>query len=227
MSKQKNIKHRDGFTFFKSYDDVMQNLNDKQFTRLMRTLLDVQFLRIKYEEVIFNDQILDLVWSSLKYNISSQIEGYLINRNKNESLFLGVYDDKNGGSNGVFNSPSIEPSNEEQVQGQVQEEYINLEKDFQGIWVDYTLDFLKKKKRGGGNKQKALLKYKKAIDSGLTSYEIKKAVDLHRAMEFGWKDLERLLDKDFIHQILEDDTVVIYSAQHYDTNGNPIKGNFQ
>ena len=60
MSKHKNIKHRDGFTFFKSYDDVMQNLNDKQFLLLMRTILDVQFLRVKYENVTIIAEIVDI-----------------------------------------------------------------------------------------------------------------------------------------------------------------------
>ena len=93
MSKPKNIKHRDGFTFFKSYDDVMQNLNDKQFLQLMRTILDVQFLRVKYENVKFNDNILDLLWSSMKYNIGSQVDKYLANFSKNNNQFMGVYDE--------------------------------------------------------------------------------------------------------------------------------------
>lgn len=116
MSKLKNIKHRDGFTFFKSYDDVMQNLNDKQFLQLMRTILDVQFLRIKYENVKFNDNLLNLLWSSMKYNISSQVDGYLANYSKNNNQFMGVYDESNGGCNGGCNYPLPE------VQGKVKEE---------------------------------------------------------------------------------------------------------
>lgn len=122
MSKLKNIKHRDGFTFFKSYDDVMQNLNDKQFLQLMRTILDVQFLRVKYEKVKFNDNILDLLWSSMKYNISSQVDGYLANFSKNNSQFMGVYKEYNDPLDGGGNDPL--PEVQVQVQGkeEVQEE---------------------------------------------------------------------------------------------------------
>lgn len=116
MAKPKNIKHRDGFTFFKSYDDVMQNLNDKQFLLLMRTILDVQFLRVKYEKVKFNDNILDLLWSSMKYNISSQVDGYLANFSKNNSQFMGVYKESNDPLDGEGNDPWQEEQEQEQEQ---------------------------------------------------------------------------------------------------------------
>ena len=136
MSKPKNIKHRDGFTFFKSYDDVVQNLNDKQFLQLMKTILDVQFLRVKYENVNFNDNILDLLWSSMKYNIGSQVDGYLANFSKNNNQFMGVYSETNGGLDGVHNDPLQEEQEQEQEQEQEKvkekeqsKEYLS-EKDF-------------------------------------------------------------------------------------------------
>lgn len=134
MAKPKNIKHRDGFTFFKSYDDVMQNLNDKQFLQLMKTILDVQFLRVKYEKVKFNDNILDLLWSSMKYNISSQVDGYLANFSKNNSQFMGVYKESNDPLDGEGNDPWQEEQEQEQEKGKVKEkeqikEYLS-EKDF-------------------------------------------------------------------------------------------------
>ena len=138
MAKPKNIKHRDGFTFFKSYDDVMQNLNDKQFLQLMKTILDVQFLRVKYEKVKFNDSILDLLWSSMKYNISSQVDGYLANFSKNNNQFMGVYKESNDPLDGEGNDPWQEEQEQEQEQeqekGKVKEkeqikEYLS-EKDF-------------------------------------------------------------------------------------------------
>ena len=121
MAKPKNIKHRDGFTFFKSYDDVMQNLNDKQFLLLMRTILDVQFLRVKYEKVKFNDNILDLLWSSMKYNISSQVDGYLANFSKNNNQFMGVYKESNDPLDGEGNDPWQEEQEQEQEQEKVKE----------------------------------------------------------------------------------------------------------
>ena len=146
MAKPKNIKHRDGFTFFKSYDDVMQNLNDKQFLLLMRTILDVQFLRVKYEKVKFNDNILDLLWSSMKYNISSQVDGYLANFSKNNNQFMGVYNETNGGLDGVHNDPLQEVQVKEEGKGKGKEQAFSFSLTRETSYENLSLEYREKLK---------------------------------------------------------------------------------
>ena len=124
--KKKNYKQRDGFTFFKSYDDSISMLSDEQLSSFIRALLDVQFLRVRYEDVSFNDNMLKMLWQSQKYNIESQVDGYLNNKAKNKDLFLGVYDNSNGGSNGGSNNAYDGALLEEEVQG---EEEVQVEEE--------------------------------------------------------------------------------------------------
>ena len=44
---------RTQFAFYKSFDDVYQDLNDSQKLEFISILLDVQFLRIRVDDVVF------------------------------------------------------------------------------------------------------------------------------------------------------------------------------
>lgn len=86
---------RQQFAFYKSFDDVYQDLSDKQKIEFMNTLLDVQFLRLKIEDVAFNDNILKHIWNAQKHSLDKSIRGYLESQ-KNEKVktpFIGCYDD--------------------------------------------------------------------------------------------------------------------------------------
>jgi len=85
---------RNQFTFYKSFDDVAEDLSDNQLALYIRTLLDVQFLRVKLDYVSFEDKMLNLVWKSQKYSIQTSITGYLDSQKnpKVKKPYLGVYD---------------------------------------------------------------------------------------------------------------------------------------
>ncbi len=86
---------RQQFAFYKSFDDVYQDLSDKQKIEFMNTLLDVQFLRLKIEDVTFSDNILKHIWNAQKHSLDKSIRGYLESQ-KNEKVknpFIGCYDD--------------------------------------------------------------------------------------------------------------------------------------
>lgn len=87
---------RNQFTFYKSFDDVYQDLDDKQRIEFMTTMLDVQFLRIKVEDVSFEDKILKYIWIAQKHTIYKSIKGYLESQKspKVSEPFFGVYADE-------------------------------------------------------------------------------------------------------------------------------------
>lgn len=85
---------RSQFTFYKSFDDVLEDLNDKQIAEYLRKMLDVQFLRVRIDDVYFEDKLLSVIWKSQKHSIKSSINGYLDSQ-KRESCkepYLGCYD---------------------------------------------------------------------------------------------------------------------------------------
>ena len=91
------------FAFYKSFDDVYQDLNDKQRLEFISILLDVQFLRIKIEDVTFTDTILKHIWNAQKHSIDKSIKGYLESQ-KNSKIkepYLGIYDPLHIPSEGV------------------------------------------------------------------------------------------------------------------------------
>lgn len=120
---------RNQFTFYKSFDDVIQELTDKQIATYMRTMLDVQFLRVKIEDVKFNDPILHIVWKSQKHSIETSIKGYLDSQksNKIKNPYLGIYEENNpiqdtpkGGK--IYPSEGVAQQDKEQEQVQDKEQ---------------------------------------------------------------------------------------------------------
>jgi len=81
----------------------------------------------------------------------------------------------------------------------------NLKDEFEPIWKDYSLTFLKAKGRGGGVKKKAKANFNKLI----AKYSLTQILDLieaHKKLKIGHKDLERLLTINYMKQFLEDST---------------------
>ena len=83
----------------------------------------------------------------------------------------------------------------------LQENYIS---DFSLLWKDYALTFLANKNRRGGSKKKALSKYSMLRKKEYSAEFIYTYCENHCGLEFGWKDLERLLVIDLVEQYKED-----------------------
>lgn len=99
---------RSQFTFYKSFDDVIEDMTDKQIVEYVKSLLDVQFLRKRISEISFDDKLLSMVWKSQKHSITSSIDGYL-NSQKKEGVtnpYFGAYATP---SEGGFFTPSNDP----------------------------------------------------------------------------------------------------------------------
>jgi len=111
---------RQQFPFYKSFDDVAEDLTDAQLAKYIRTLLDVQFLRIKVDDVKFQDKTLSIVWKSQKHSINKSINGFLDGQ-KRETIkapYLGVYDEScipNEGIHEGMQTPKAECKEEVQV----------------------------------------------------------------------------------------------------------------
>ena len=120
---------RTQFTFYKSFDDAIEDMTDKQIADYIKAILDVQFLRVRIEDVSFTDKILKMAWKSQKHSISTSIKGYLDSQKREniKSPYMGVYDDSctpyEGGNDGAYEGGSQQVKEKEQVQEEEQEEY--------------------------------------------------------------------------------------------------------
>lgn len=142
---------RNQFAFYKSFDDVAQDLSDIQLATYMRILLDVQFLRIKIEDVKFEDALLNIVWKSQKHSIETSIKGYLDSQKKDsvKNPYMGVYADdiipyEGGSSNpyeGVAQQEEGKEEDKEKEKVKVQEKEEGKD---QGATPRAIIDFYKK-----------------------------------------------------------------------------------
>ena len=114
---------RNQFTFYKSFDDVLEDLNDKQIAEYIKKMLDVQFLRVKIDDVYFDDKLLSVIWKSQKHSIKSSISGYLDSQKRNgcKNPYLGCYDDDFIPYEGGYEAPFEGGRQQEQVKEQVKE----------------------------------------------------------------------------------------------------------
>jgi len=124
---------RSQFAFYKSFDDVYKDLNTKQKLEFIDTLLDVQFLRIKAEDVMFKDNILKHIWNAQKHSIQKSINGYLESQ-KNEKVkvpFLGIYDPLQIPSEGVHQQEQEKEQEKEKEKEEVKPFSFSLKKETQ------------------------------------------------------------------------------------------------
>ena len=90
---------RKAFNFYASFDETARDLNDKQFSEFMRVLLDVQFMRVHIDKVIFTDKIVELLWKANKHSIKKQLEGYCsVQKISYNSLFVELVSAPKGGT---------------------------------------------------------------------------------------------------------------------------------
>lgn len=147
--KLKNINKRDGFTFFNSVYNATKKLNDKQLALFMRTFLDVQFLEKRWDNVSFDDPLLDMMWTNMVNTVESQIDGYLANKDSNKHQFIGVYYKDTPPSYPPYDAPPKEVQGEVQVevQGEVQNKATRIDKlsqermeDLNKFMIEYCED---------------------------------------------------------------------------------------
>lgn len=107
---------RQAFNFYRSYYDVYQGLNDVQKLTYMDTLLKVNFLEIKVEEVAFKDPVLQLVWQSQKHSVNKAVKGYLDGQKRKDhikSAFFGCYSEDYHPTEGPTEGPTLQGKEKE------------------------------------------------------------------------------------------------------------------
>jgi DNA-binding transcriptional ArsR family regulator len=113
----------------------------------------------------------------------------------NESEF-----DQKLGNESEYNSemnPTYNNTNNNLVSDKIKDE-------FNRLWKDYSLTFLKNLGRNGGSKAKAFEGYKKLVKK-YSCADIYEFVNFHAGLKFGHKNLENLLRLDRYKQYLEDE----------------------
>ena len=122
---------RQAFSFYKSFDDTFEALNDQQTLTLFKTLRDVQFLRLNINEVKFNDPLLTVLWQSIKFSLEKSIKGYLDSQlnSKVKNPFFGCYASKKGYSFNPLQTPYEGVRQQEEDKEEYKEQYKEEEQE--------------------------------------------------------------------------------------------------
>lgn len=114
---------RNQFTFYKSFDDVIEDMTNNQIAEYVKVMLDVQFLRVKIDDVKFTDKTLSIVWKSQKHSVTTSIKGYLDSQKREtvKNPYLGVYDENCNPCEGVAQQDKEQEQDKEEEKGQEKE----------------------------------------------------------------------------------------------------------
>lgn len=112
---------RKAFNFYNSYYQVYKSLNDKQKVEFMDSMLKVQFLEEKMENISFADKMVGLLWNTQNHSVKKQIEGYC-NSIKIDYNSLFMVD--SNAYEGAYEGASV------QEEGKVKEEEKEKEKEY-------------------------------------------------------------------------------------------------
>jgi hypothetical protein len=74
------MKNRKAFNFYRSYYDVIIELQDDQKLKLLMAILDKQFLDIEPEL----EGIVGLLYKGMKHSVDRQVEGFKAQCKRNE-----------------------------------------------------------------------------------------------------------------------------------------------
>lgn len=67
---------RKGFTHYENLWEIKKQLTPEQYVAFDKAICEVQFLEKHIDDVKFDDQVLNLLWTSIKHTLRSSIEGY-------------------------------------------------------------------------------------------------------------------------------------------------------
>jgi len=112
----KQMKPRLAFNFYGSYREILDQLDDKQKVLFMTALLDVQFLEIHIDKIVFKDKMLSLAWKSIRHSVIKQLDGYC---NSKSTVYNSLFDEVSDASGGAYEGTSVQE--EVKVQGKVKE----------------------------------------------------------------------------------------------------------
>ena len=107
---------RKGFNFLLSYHRVYEKLQtDQQRADFVNAIMQVQFLKVKIEDISFEDLLLDMAFESVKHSLEASVEGYL-NKVK-EGDYKGVYAEDYTPTDTPKQAPSQQEKEEEKEEG--------------------------------------------------------------------------------------------------------------
>jgi len=64
------------FSFYRSYYEQLQHLNNEQISSIVMSICKVQFLELHIDDVKLNDKMTKLAWSGIKHSLQKSIDGY-------------------------------------------------------------------------------------------------------------------------------------------------------
>ena len=119
------MSKRKAFNFYGSYWEQIKLLNDKQQLDLFKSVCSVQFLDVNIEDIVFKDNITNIVWAGMKHSIMKSLDGFIT---RNKSLGKDIITPlAKGGCEAPCQQEKEKEQEEEQEQEKEKEKYRKID----------------------------------------------------------------------------------------------------
>lgn len=194
------MKDRESFVFYRSFYEALQDLDAETRLKLYDAIADYSLNLEEPELTGIANTIFKLIKPQIEANNKRYLNGCKPKNKQTKSKPQAKNKQEESKTETNVNDNVNDNVNEKDSN------ILNLENEFQGVWKDYTLTFLKSQGRAGGSKQKSIANYKK-LRSKYSKEKIDSLIENHKKLKLGHKDLERLLRDDYMKQFMEDGTI--------------------
>ena len=162
-------EHKKKINYYKSFYDVSKKLNQKQFYEFNMAIYDVMFFEKDIESISFSDNIVELLWSSIKHSLTSSIEGYCSKQNID---YKGLFNTLSKGvDKGVTNNANEKEKEKEKEKDNVKDKDNDNVKDI----VAYLNLKANTNYKASSEKTRSLIKAR--INEGFTLEDFKTVID--------------------------------------------------
>ncbi len=182
-------KKRDSFVFYRSFYESISTLDDESQINLYKAIIDFS---LNQKEPILSGVALGF-WTLIKPNLEANNKRWE-NGNKPKQKQEGSKTEAKQKQEG-----SKTEANKDKDKDKDKEYKESCALEFDSIWKEYTLKFLKSQGRDGGSKSVALEKYM-VLRKKYSNEAILKYINSHKKLKVGHKDLQRALTVDSLKE---------------------------
>jgi hypothetical protein len=108
------IPKKKAFNFYRSYYDILNMLNDKQYVEFSKAINSVMFFDAHIDSISFKDKTLSMLWVSVSHSIRQSVDGFLSKNNLQYNQAI------NPPAEGAYQGAYVDPCQQEEEKGEEQ-----------------------------------------------------------------------------------------------------------
>ena len=108
------IPKKKAYNFYRSYYDILNMLNDKQYVEFSKAINSVMFFDAHIDSISFKDKTLSMLWVSVSHSIRQSVDGFLSKNNLQYNQAISPP------TEGAYQGACVDPCQQEEEKGEEQ-----------------------------------------------------------------------------------------------------------